>query len=226
MKLFEKWKRTQDEPRKIIAFGSSNTELTWANQGWHNWVDWLSITMRDHIGKHVHVLNQGVGGDTTEDLLRRADRDVFSYRPDLVIITIGGNDAIRGMDRERYRSLLKEICETTTASGSVPILQTYYCPLYDESEDGFRERFEANMESVRQTADELGLLLVDQYRRFEPLYRSAPDTYARIMRDWIHLNAAGNFMMGQYLCSVLGLPGLPVPQLLREISGIPDEWLS
>jgi len=217
MHLIEQWKAKADGAVRVIAFGSSNTEVTLENAGRHNWVDWLSIQLRLHVGRHVHVINQGISGDTAAMLLARIDRDVVSYRPDAVIVTIGGNDAGQGVPPAVYAGQIREICRILQASGAVPILQTYYCPLYHEAGDGYAALFEANMQAKREIAEELGLVLIDQYRRFEPLYRRYPDDYAKLMRDWLHLNPLGNLLMAQNLCDRLGLPPIPAPQdLSRE----------
>jgi lysophospholipase L1-like esterase len=217
MELIEQWKKQADGAVRIVAFGSSNTELTWANEGRHNWVDWLGIQLRSHLGQHIHMINQGISGDTADMLLKRIDRDAVSYRPSAVIITIGGNDANRSVPAAVYAGQLREICGILQANGAVPILQTYYCPLYHEAADGFADAFEANMQAKRDLADELGLTLIDQYRRFEPFYRRYPDDYAKLMRDWLHVNHLGNLLMAQNICDRLGLPPLPVPpDLSRE----------
>jgi len=221
MHLIEQWKAKADGAVRIIAFGSSNTEVTLENAGRHNWVDWLAIQLRAHVGRHVHVINQGVSGDTAELLLARIDRDVVSYRPDAVIVTIGGNDAGQGVPPAVYAGRIRDICGIVRASGAEPVLQTYYCPLYHEAGDGYAGLFEANMQAKREIAAELGLVLIDQYRRFEPLYRRYPDAYAKLMRDWLHLNPLGNLLMAQNLCDRLGLPPIPAPQdLSREADAL------
>jgi lysophospholipase L1-like esterase len=226
MEWMQGWKERQDKSIRVVAFGSSNTELTWSNEGRHNWVNWLSLSLREHIGKHVQVINQGISGETTEQLLLRLERDVISYQPQLVIITIGGNDAIREMKPGDYAQRLQEICEKIMSAGGLPMLQTYYCPMYHMGRPGFEQRFEAMMQVNRDLTDELKLPLVDQYSHFEPLYRDLPDAYAAIMRDWIHVNHIGNLMMGQLISRRLGLPPLPVPEDVKLEGVVPENWLA
>ena len=82
------WKNQPERSTRLIAFGSSNTELGWHSEGHHNWVDWLNLCLRRSLGSHVSLINQGIGGETGTDLLDRIDRDVFSFSPELVIVTI------------------------------------------------------------------------------------------------------------------------------------------
>ena len=56
-------------------------------------------------GYRVEVLNGGNSGDTTAGALARLDW-VLSDRPDLVIVELGANDGLRGLDPgETYRNL-------------------------------------------------------------------------------------------------------------------------
>jgi lysophospholipase L1-like esterase len=48
--------------------------------------------LRDALAPQVRVVNAGIDGDTTLNLLRRIDRDVTPHRPDLVTVLVGLND--------------------------------------------------------------------------------------------------------------------------------------
>jgi acyl-CoA thioesterase-1 len=48
-------------------------------------------------GRNVTVMNQGVSGDTTAGGLERLDW-LLSYKPDIVLLELGANDALRGLD--------------------------------------------------------------------------------------------------------------------------------
>ena len=54
-----------------------------------------SITEQYKLDKFFHepyIINKGVGGDKTEDLLERIEKDVYQYNPSDVIILVGIND--------------------------------------------------------------------------------------------------------------------------------------
>ena len=113
MKMLEsvinKWKSSPQIPKRVIAFGSSNTELHWHSYGRFNWFSWLSSAMREWIGRHITTINQGIGGETSKDLLLRIERDVISFTPNLVIVTIGGNDTWKGLTIEEYQESLSQV---------------------------------------------------------------------------------------------------------------------
>ena len=71
-------------PKTLICFGDSLTEGAIGAA----YVDIL----RQRLPAAVRVINAGINGDTTINLLRRFKRDVVPYRPDLVVILVGLND--------------------------------------------------------------------------------------------------------------------------------------
>ena len=50
----------------------------------------------------AQVINEGVGGNTTKDLLVRIDRDVIDLNPDLVIVMVGTNDMLNSRKMVSY----------------------------------------------------------------------------------------------------------------------------
>ena len=56
-------------------------------------------------GYRYRVINAGVSGDTTAGGLRRVDWALRS-RPDIVLVELGANDALRGLDLGQVRSNL------------------------------------------------------------------------------------------------------------------------
>jgi lysophospholipase L1-like esterase len=211
-RIFDKWRNEQEKSFRIIAFGSSNTELSWWSKGRHNWVDWLYINARAAIGRNVVVINQGISGETTRQLLDRINRDVLSFQPSMVIITIGGNDSMKGMTLAQYIENLRRICLIIRENDGLPVLQTYYCPVYDEGPEGFEALFSQFVQANRDLSKELGLPLIDQYKILEPFYKNNKEEYKKIMRDWIHVNYLGNFIMGLNASRALGLPDLEIPE--------------
>ena len=59
-------------------------------------------------GRDVKVLNAGVSGDTSAGGLARLDW-ALSDQPDAVMIILGGNDLLRGLDPQQTRENLQQI---------------------------------------------------------------------------------------------------------------------
>jgi lysophospholipase L1-like esterase len=99
----------------IVAFGDSLTAGTGAEAGG---------AYPDHLSKFLGepVLNRGVSGDTTEDGLKRLDKDVLSANPRLVIVWLGANDVLRQVPPEAAVENLGRIVDLIQARGAMVVL--------------------------------------------------------------------------------------------------------
>ena len=71
-------------------------------------------------GHEVRVSNAGVSGDTTAGGLARMDW-TLADDPDAMIVALGGNDLLRGIDPAESRANLDEILQSAQSAG-VPVL--------------------------------------------------------------------------------------------------------
>ena len=78
-------------------------------------------------GYHVRVLNAGVSGDTTAGGLARLAW-VLADRPDLVIVELGGNDALRGLAPAGVAANLDAIIERLKSAGVAVLLTGMQAP--------------------------------------------------------------------------------------------------
>ena len=75
----------------------------------------------DEAGYHYRVVNAGVSGDTTAGGVRRVDW-VLNSRPRIVILELGGNDGLRGIDPDQTRANLEQIIGRLQAGGVTVVL--------------------------------------------------------------------------------------------------------
>jgi lysophospholipase L1-like esterase len=127
----------------IICFGDSLTYGTGASKG----NDYPSQLLR-MISRPV--INVGVPGDTTASALKRLESDVLSRFPDVVLITLGGNDLKNGIGKESAFENLKKIVESIQNQGARVIIGGLKFPLRDR---GFGEGYE-------ELADQTGAILI------------------------------------------------------------------
>jgi acyl-CoA thioesterase-1 len=93
-------------PIKILALGDSLTAgfgLTEAD----GFCPQLEKALKG-AGHDVQVVDGGVSGDTTADALARLDWSLAD-KPDVVIVELGGNDALRGLDPAQAKANLDAI---------------------------------------------------------------------------------------------------------------------
>jgi lysophospholipase L1-like esterase len=197
---------------RFVAFGSSNTERF---IGGVHWLDWLELGIKHSHGRIAHFINAGLGGDTSRGLLGRFDNQVAVYSPDVVIITIGGNDAgtDTGITAAEFKRNMTTLVELTKRIGAYPVLQTYYAQQTENDLPKRVERFLEFMQILRDVAADTSSGLVDHLSRWDVLRLRKPKLYATLMRDPHHLNDRGNEVFGVDLIRAFELK--PVEELLE-----------
>jgi lysophospholipase L1-like esterase len=158
---------------RIIAFGDSLTYGTGASSG------------RDYpsqLSKMISrpVMNAGVPGDMTAHALKRLERDVLAYSPDIVLITLGGNDLKNGIARDSAFENLKRIVNLIHNQGARVIIGGLNIPFRDR---GFGRAY-------KKLADETGAVLI-------PNILEGIMGRRELMSDPIHPNDAGYKIMAQ-----------------------------
>jgi acyl-CoA thioesterase-1 len=78
-------------------------------------------------GHHVEVINAGVSGDTTAGGLERL-RWAVPDRTDAVILELGANDALRGLDPAKAQANLDSIITAAKAGGAEVLLAGMLAP--------------------------------------------------------------------------------------------------
>ena len=197
----------QGEFIRVVAFGASNTQRYLP--GTH-WFDFVEMGFKNKFGGGCgHFINSGIGGNTTIDLLGRFDRELAFYKPNLVIMTIGGNDCnpVNNIDAEKFRRNLILLCNKIKALGCDVLIQTYYaCDLEMISPRERGELMVEYMQIVREVALSEDLMLNDNDIRWARLRDDDIAAYRLLMLNSMHVNDLGNQLIGLDLMRALGLP--------------------
>jgi len=159
--------------KRVIAFGDSLTYGTGASKG----MDYPS-----QLSKLIArpVMNAGVPGDTAASALKRLERDVLAFSPDIVLITLGGNDLKNGVARDVAFKNLKRIVNLIHNQGARVIIGGLSIPFRDR---GFGRGF-------KKLADETDASLI-------PNILEGIMGNRKLMSDPIHPNDAGYKIMAQ-----------------------------
>jgi len=150
----------------IIAFGDSLVEGVGARDGY----DFVSVAGKT-IG--LPILNFGQAGDTTDRALQRIE-DALDAEPDVAIILLGGNDALRRLSKADTEKNLETIIRAFQAEGAVTIILGVKGSLLG---DAYADMYEG-------LAERTGSLYLSNV--LEGLFRDP-----RYMDDPIHPNDAG-----------------------------------
>ena len=70
----------------------------------------------------VKIVNSSISGETTAGGLARLERLIDQYKPNLIIIELGGNDALRGLELDVTKANLKKMVEISQRSNSEVLL--------------------------------------------------------------------------------------------------------
>ena len=113
----------------------------------------LPVRLEDALradGVPVRVINAGVSGDTSADALERFDWSI-SGKVDGVLIALGGNDLLQGINPETTRANLASIIERAQARGLTVMLAGMRAP--GNYGKAFQEAFDAIFPSLAEDYD-------------------------------------------------------------------------
>ncbi|MBP9760354.1 MAG: arylesterase [Candidatus Pacebacteria bacterium] len=112
----------------IVAFGDSLT-AGYGLPASESYPAQLEVLLREK-GRSVRVVNAGVSGETTRGNLERASF-IRAQNPDVVLLGIGGNDALRMLPFEETKSNIARTIEVLQGGAQPPvvILLTMQAPL-------------------------------------------------------------------------------------------------
>ena len=85
-----------------------------------SWVHLLEIRLNES-GFSYRILNSSISGDTTQGGLARLPRLMDRYQPEIVIIELGGNDGLRGINPDITRKNMTSMIQLSQ-KGSAQVL--------------------------------------------------------------------------------------------------------
>ncbi len=164
-------------------------------------------------GLEVEVRNTGIGGERTDQALKRLEKDVISQHPQFVTVMYGTNDSWvdKGktesrINAEAYETNLREILKRLQAAQIQPVLMTE--PMFGEDNPKNGAGEEANvrishyMDLCRTVAQELKVPLVDHFAHW-----GAVQKRKQKLQDWTtdgcHPNPTSHTEMAHRITQVL-----------------------
>jgi lysophospholipase L1-like esterase len=212
---------------RIVALGDSTTASmkSWAPEVPEVYADLLPGALARH-GIHAEVVNAGIGDTTTQDAVLRLDRDVFSHRPQLVVVQFGINDSWVDADegaagprltRAEYRNNLRTIIAAARAHRARVVLMTpnpmrwgdpYYLKVFREhprildvdQPRGIDRLLDEYAQDVREVAHAEHVPLVDVFAAYEAYGKRPRHSVSELLiADGIHPNERGQ----QLVCNLL-----------------------
>jgi lysophospholipase L1-like esterase len=117
-------------PLTIVAIGSSSTAGAGASSPAMNYPSRLLVELKALFPRaDITVINSGVNGEESTDMLARFDRDVFAHQPDLVIWQVGSNSVLRDRPLTQANAPLHDGLKLLHDAGvDVVLLNPQYSP--------------------------------------------------------------------------------------------------
>lgn len=172
----------------------------------------LEATLRA-AGVDAAVTNVGIGGERTDQALKRLAKDVLAQNPSLVTIMYGTNDSYvdQGKDSSRitaeeYHTNLGKLVDELRAAGVTPVLMTE--PRWGKTArlNGVGEhpnvRLEKYVEACRAVAKERQAPLVDHYQHWTNAEAKGTDI-GTWTTDQCHPNPAGHRILAELMLPVV-----------------------
>ena len=114
------------ESKKLLILGDSISAGYGLKES-ENWVQLLEASMKIS-GKELQIINSSISGDTTIGGLSRIESDLKQYRPNYVLVELGGNDALRGYPIDKIKHNLIKIVDASLEVGAFPIIMQIRIP--------------------------------------------------------------------------------------------------
>jgi acyl-CoA thioesterase I len=175
---------------KMVAIGDSLT-YGFPFSPEYSWVAQLAQKIK------MPIMNRGVNGDTTGEMLARFQRDVLAMNPALVIIMGGSNDVFMGIIAEEMQDNIRCMIRYAAEKAVVSILGLPPPCIYSVEEECLGEY----RHWLRLYAAENQLMVID----FATVFLDALSGEVRrdLFVDGVHPNEAGYERMIQPALTVL-----------------------
>ena len=158
-----------------------------------------------------HLVNAGVSGNTSRDLLSRWEQDVLAKKPDVVFCMIGINDVWRHFDtfeKEEYYVSLEEYERNleTMAERSKEVREfVFVSPFFMEGNrtDAMRQMTERYAAVMKRVADRRGLRFVDMQAAFDKFLQHRSGI--SISWDRVHPGDTGSMIIARRLLEEMNI---------------------
>lgn len=180
---------------KVVCLGDSITygeDADLGGQATTTYPEHLQALLREfYQNNNITLVNAGVSGDTTQDMIDRFATDVSAENPDLIILMAGTNDAreAQAVSLQQYADNMRTLIGLC---GAVPVVILGITPRFKEHETANGEGVISFYRTAcEQIARGHGITYVDTFARLMSLYRSRSVVRGLISSDGSHYTPEG-----------------------------------
>lgn len=112
--------KSANEPPVLLILGDS-LSAGYGMDRERSWVTLLDLRLKEY-GYSYRILNSSISGDTSQGGLARLPRLIDRYEPEIVIIELGANDGLRGINPDITRKNLTNMIQQSQRIGARVLL--------------------------------------------------------------------------------------------------------
>ena len=118
------------EPLTIVAIGSSSTAGAGASSPDASYPSRLAVELRQRFpGHQITVLNRGINGEETDQMMARFAADVIAAHPQLVLWQVGTNSVLRDRPLDAHEVELRQgIEQLKAADADIVLIDPQFAP--------------------------------------------------------------------------------------------------
>lgn len=137
------------------------------------------------------VINTGISGNTTQNILNDFDWRISQFNPDVVSLMIGTNDCAR-INLDVFESNLDSLLTSVRELNSIPVLHTPNVIIKDHSPE--RARLSEYVSIIQVLARKKEIILVDNYTYWQNSIHSQGEAaiFKKWLNDPLHPNGSGH----------------------------------
>lgn len=223
---------------RIVCLGDSITEQG-ENVGGYVWLVRKSLESA-YPNWPIEVVNAGISGHKSTDMLARFQRDVLDKKPDLVTISVGVNDvwhAFRdfahnqnypegnlpnGVPLDAYKKNVEKMI-SMAEDAKIKVVLLSCTVIYEDLSTPENGRLATYNAALKELAHRHHCPFVDYSKSFQKLIRVYRDetgsTDNLLTGDGVHMNPAGNRLMARALLLGLGVTPLTLDAVRASVDG-------
>ncbi len=186
---------SQKEPINWVFTGNSITHGAKHTHGMRSYPEIFAERIRWELQRTTDfVINTGISGHTTQQILSDFDNRVSQFKPKVVAMMIGTNDAANNnnISVDQYGANLKAIIGKIRKIEAVPILLTPNIIIVEKSPE--RNRLFEYVSKMKAIAQEEKVILVDNWNIWsvELQAKYNGEVFKHLLNDPLHPNGFGH----------------------------------
>jgi len=160
----------KDKIYRIVFYGDSITSTEWVHP---NWREIFQYVLQEELAKKTNIcpepswlirtINSGLTSATTADLAKKIQPYVLDFKPSLLILIAGKNDALFSIPAEVQVKNIEKICREIRKN-NIDIIFATSTPTLKES---LNRRYDAYAKAASKMLKRLNIQCVDLFNKYK-----------------------------------------------------------